>query len=319
MTEAPTLAGLLADGGWHRGPALAEALGVSRAAVSARVADLRARGLDVFSVAGRGYRLAAPLELLDSAAIRAALPADVGVLVDTIDVRERLDSTNAELARTPVTGTAALLAEYQSAGRGRGARGWVSPFGANLYLSVSAPLGAPRAPIGALSLAVGVALADALTAFGARDIGLKWPNDLWAGGRKLGGILIEHRGEIGGGARVIVGIGLNLTMQTVDIDQPWTRLADHMDRLGSRNAVAGVVLGGVLRALDGFQSQGFEPFQARWPVFDVARDAPVRVIEGDGEQVGIARGIGPDGALQVEIGGRTRPVYSGDVSLRLGA
>ena len=197
-------------------------------------------------------------------------------------------------------------------------RAWQAPQGTGLPFSLLR-----RPPVSAAESLRWTQLAGVAVVCALQErlpgVWLKWPNDVLVGERKLGGILIEHRGEIGGGARVIVGIGLNLTMQTVDIDQPWTRLADHMDRLGSRNAVAGVVLGGVLRALDGFQSQGFEPFQARWPVFDVARDAPVRVIEGDGERVGIARGIGPDGALQVEIGGRTRPVYSGDVSLRLGA
>lgn len=319
MTGAPSLISLLADGAWHRGPALAESLGVSRAAVSSRVADLRTLGLSVYSVAGRGYRLAAPLELLDATRVRRAM-GETAACLDDLLVLERTDSTNAELARRGGDGMRACLAEYQSAGRGRAQRPWTSPFGANLYVSLGCELSNQRAPLGALSLAVGVCVVEALTALGATSLTLKWPNDIWAGERKLGGILIEHRGELGGRARLIVGVGLNVTMQRDQahaVDQPWTRLADHVPKLPERNALAGAVVAALVDALTAFEASGFAAFQARWERFDAVRDRPVRVIEADGERVGLARGIADDGALRVEINGETRAVYSGDVSLRL--
>lgn len=319
MSQPPSLIALLADGAWHRGPALAEALGVSRAAVSSRVAELRQLGLIVHSVAGRGYRLPAPLELLDAARIRQGMGAAQARL-DELIVLERTDSTNAELARRDGTGMRACLAEYQSAGRGRAQRPWASPFGANLYVSLGCDLAGQRAPLGALSLAVGVCVAEALTALGTDSLALKWPNDIWAGGEKLGGILIEHRGEVGGRARLIVGLGLNVTMQrdqATAVDQPWTRLADHLPHLPGRNTLAVAVLEALVDAVIGFEQTGFEAFRARWARFDAVRDQPVRVIESDGERVGLARGIADDGALRVEINGETRPVYSGDVSLRI--
>ncbi|MFC3104294.1 biotin--[acetyl-CoA-carboxylase] ligase [Salinisphaera aquimarina] len=319
-SPAPTLAALLADGAWHSGPALATTLGITRAAISARVADLRLLGLDIYSVAGRGYRLKTPLELLDAAHIDAHLADSTRTRVDDLIVLERTDSTNAELARRADGMTRACLAEYQSAGRGRAQRPWASPFGANLYLSLARDVAAPRAPLGALSLAVGVCVADALTAFGAEQIALKWPNDLWAGDRKLGGILIEHKGEVGGSARLIIGLGLNLDMQALQgegIDQPWTRLRDHLPVMPARNRLAAGMLDAVMRAVLDFETQGFAPFQARWARYDAARDRNVRVLEAQGERQGIARGIAADGALQVEIDGRVVALYSGDVSLRV--
>lgn len=319
MSSAPTLIALLADGAWHRGPELAQTLGVTRAAVSARVAELRKLGLTIFSVAGRGYRLAAPLELLDAARIRAGLGAAAERL-DELQVLERTDSTNAELARRGGQGMRACLAEYQSAGRGRAQRPWASPFGANLYVSLACDLNTQRAPLGALSLAVGVCVVEALSALGAQSLALKWPNDIWAGQQKLGGILIEHRGELGGRARLIVGVGLNIAMQRDQaqaVDQPWTRLADHVSELPGRNALAAAVLSALIEAVTVFEQTGFEPFRARWGSLDAVHDQPVRVIEAERERIGLARGIAADGALRVEISGEMNTLYSGDVSLRL--
>ncbi len=315
-----TVVRLLADSRWHSEPELATRLGVSRAAVSARVRALRALGLVINSAAGRGYRLETPLELLDAAALRAALSPYQGRFLSDLVLCEQVDSTNAELARRADGITRACLAEYQSAGRGRMQRVWVSPFGTNLYLSLAHDLAAPEAPIGALSLAAGVAVTDALSALGATDIGLKWPNDLWAGNAKLGGVLIEHRGEAGDTARLIVGVGLNVAMrapQAAAIDQNWTRLIDHMARPPGRNRLAARVLGAVIDAVIGFETAGFAPFRARWEHYDRLRDRAVRVIAAGRERAGIARGIGIDGSLKVEIDGCLQAVYSGDVSLRV--
>ncbi len=315
------LVGLLADGAWHTGPSLAGVLGITRAAVSQQAARLRELGVDVFSVPARGYRLRAPLDLLDAPAIRAALGARAAGTLAALDVLDQVDSTNAWLLRAPEVGTRACFAEYQSAGRGRNSRAWASPFAANLYFSLSHVIESPRAPLGALSLAVGVALAERLHALGARGIGLKWPIDLLVAGAKLGGILIEHRGEAGGRAQVVIGVGLNVAMdksQAGTVDQPWTRLADCTPELPPRSELAGRLLDSVIEALLVFQVNGFAPFHARWQRLDVARDRRVSIDDGQTLRTGTARGIGADGALKVEIDGRVTPVYAGDVSLRIG-
>ncbi|HET7313712.1 biotin--[acetyl-CoA-carboxylase] ligase [Salinisphaera sp.] len=320
IESADPLIVALAGGGWVSGPALAAHLGVTRSAVSARIARLRRTGIDVYAVSGKGYRLAGALDLLDAKAIRAGLSAAGRDMLDQLIVRQSVDSTNSVLGGCRDGATRACLAEYQTAGRGRAGRAWISPFAANLYLSVGYDLVLPRAPVATISLAVGVALAEALADLGVADIGLKWPNDLWIGRDKLGGILTEVRGEVAGMARLVVGLGLNIAMPrgpASAIDQPWTRLVDHAPPGLTRSRVAGRCLDAVLAALTEFETRGFEPFAARWPRYDRVAGQPVDLVENHRRTSAIAQGVADDGSLLVEIDGARRAVYAGDISLRL--
>ena len=218
----------LAPGEWQSGEALAAEAGVTRAALAKRVAHLREWGLQVEAEAGRGYRLAQPLQRLDAARIRAALPPTSQQRLRSVEVLARTDSTNQRLLEADAAADPqALFAELQTAGRGRRGREWRSPFGANLYLSLGWSFPAWPPQLSALSLAVGVACARALRKAGLRQVMLKWPNDLRVGEDKLGGILIEQRGEAGGVCRVVIGIGINVAMsaeQAGVLGQPWTSL-----------------------------------------------------------------------------------------------
>ncbi|MGH8454860.1 MAG: bifunctional biotin--[acetyl-CoA-carboxylase] ligase/biotin operon repressor BirA [Nevskiales bacterium] len=316
---------LLSDGHWHSGQDLARVLGISRAAVWQRLQALAEWGLELHAVRGRGYRLAQPLELLDVTEIRRHLSADACQRLASIDLYPVLDSTNAWLMVQPGDGEARLcLAEYQTAGRGRRGRDWRSPFGANLYLSLAWHFAEMPSKFSALGLVIGVSLAEALAALGASGVGLKWPNDLLWQGRKLAGILIEHRGEGGGPARVVVGVGLNLSMtaaQAENIGQPWTTLAEvlHADsrELPGRNVLSASIVDALVRALDEFSAQGFTDIARRWMKHDLTEGKSVN-LEHDGQVIsGIARGIDDDGALLLEVAGRTQRFLSGDLSLRL--
>jgi BirA family biotin operon repressor/biotin-[acetyl-CoA-carboxylase] ligase len=314
----------LASGEWRSGEELAAQAGVTRAALGKRVGHLRDWGLEVEAEAGRGYRLAQPLQRLDAARIRALLPADRALR--GLEVLPRTDSTNQRLLEgDPAADPQALFAELQTAGRGRRGRQWRSPFGANLYLSLAWSFPAWPPQLSALSLAVGVACARALRGAGLREVMLKWPNDLRVGERKLGGILIEQRGEAGGACRVVIGIGLNVAMtvaQAGELGQPWVSLQDALAQAGreapERNALAAALLGELLAALERFQHEGFTPFLPDWAALDLTANQPVR-IEGASEPLhGIARGVDAQGALIVEAQGRRHHVHSGEVSLRLG-
>lgn len=321
-SELLPLLDALADGGWQSGEALAAAAGISRAALAKRIARLAEWDLEIEARSGLGYRLAAPLERLDPARIRDGLPTATRTRLREIDVALRIDSTNRVLLDAdPARDPQALFAEAQTAGRGRRGRVWRSPFGANLYLSLSWRFPAWPPQLGTLSLAVGVACARALRAAGVSDIGLKWPNDLRIGDVKLGGILIEQRGEAGGDCRVVVGVGLNLAMtpsQAAGVDQPWTSLRAVLgDATPSRNALAAGLLDALLSALVEFEARGFAGFVADWNVLDLSAGRTVR-IEGAGEALeGIARGIDEGGALIVESVGRRHHLHAGEVSLRL--
>ncbi len=314
----------LAPGEWQSGEALAAQAGVTRAALAKRVGHLRDWGLQVEAEAGRGYRLAQPLQRLDAARIRAALPPAVSHALRGLEVLARTDSTNQRLLEADAAhDPQALFAELQTAGRGRRGREWRSPFGANLYLSLAWSFPAWPPQLSALSLAVGVACARALRRAGLRRVMLKWPNDLRVGQDKLGGILIEQRGEAGGACRVVVGVGINVSMsaeQAGALGQPWTSLQAALASTSStampgRNALAAALLTELVQALIEFESAGFTPFLADWSTLDATANQPVR-IEGGEPLEGVARGVDAQGALIVEAQGRRHHVHAGEVSLR---
>ena len=184
----------LADGRFHSGEALARALGVSRSAVWKAAAALRAQGSALHAVPNRGYRLAHGSEPLDGAKLREHLAREVRERIASIDTAWAIDSTNtALLARAnPDSGTAeVLLAEYQSAGRGRRGRAWLAPPGGAICLSMSWTFREVPQDLGALGLVIGVCALRALREQGVGAVSLKWPNDLLVGERKLGGVLID--------------------------------------------------------------------------------------------------------------------------------
>jgi len=324
--ELLRLVDALAAGEWCSGEVLAAQAGVTRAALAKRVAHLREWGVQLEAEAGRGYRLAQPLQRLEAARIRAALPAIAQQRLRALEVLARTDSTNQRMLEADAAlDPQALFAELQTAGRGRRGREWRSPFGANLYLSLAWSFPAWPPQLSALSLAVGVACARALRQAGLQRVMLKWPNDLRVGEDKLGGILIEQRGEAGGACRVVIGIGINVAMsaeQAGALGQPWTSLqaalAAAERKPPERNILAASLLGELVAALAEFESAGFAPFLHDWSSLDATANQAVR-IEGGGEPLqGIARGVDAQGALIVEAQGRRHHIHAGEVSLRFG-
>lgn len=309
----------LADGAWHSGEALAADAGVTRAALSKRVQKLIAWGLEIETQPGRGCRLTQPLELLDADLIRGALSGEARTRL-RVAVVAGTDSTNTQLMNAGAAlDPQALLAEHQSGGRGRHGRSWHSPFGANLYLSLAWTFPQWPAALTALPLAIGVATAEALAPLGLPDLKLKWPNDLWHGSAKLGGILIEQRAEAGGPCRVIIGLGLNVSMRTATsaaIPQPWTSLAEALGRAPSRNALAARILDRWLGLLDRYATDGFAPLEPAFRALDLLRGRGVALQLPGGEARGVARGVDESGALLVDVDGERRRILSGDVALR---
>ena len=325
----------LADGGWHSGEALAREAGITRAGLSKRLQRLMQWGLEIETQPGRGCRLVHPLELLDADLVRGALPPALqGRLA--VRVLAGTDSTNTRLLEADAADDPqALLAEHQSAGRGRHGRSWHSPFGANVYLSLAWTFPQWPAALTALPLATGVATAAALAELDLPALRLKWPNDLWCGDAprapqargqgKLGGILIEQRGEAGGACRVVIGLGLNVAMRsatTAHIGQPWTTLAEQLGKspsrgIPSRNGLAGSILGHWIAMLERFAAEGFAPFEPGFRALDLLRNRAVSLSLREGELAGIARGVDESGALLVDAGETRRRILSGEVSLRV--
>ncbi|MGK2940620.1 MAG: biotin--[acetyl-CoA-carboxylase] ligase [Immundisolibacter sp.] len=313
---------LLADGDWHSGVRLAERVGVSRAAVCKQIQGLARWGVAVQTQRPGGYRLDPPLHLLDRARLEQELARCDGS-PEVLEIFDSLPSTNGYLTARIAQGESvgACLAEHQSAGRGRRGRVWQSPFARNVYLSLAHRYEVGPAALAGLSLAVGVALAQLITARGVPGVGLKWPNDLLCDGHKLGGILIELQGETQGPCWVVAGVGINVNMQEADgaaIDQAWTSLARISGEHWDRNVLAAQLTGAVRRVLARFPREGLGPWLAAYARFDTLADHPVHVDWAGERLAGVARGVDANGALLLDCAGHRRSVWGGEVTVRAG-
>jgi BirA family biotin operon repressor/biotin-[acetyl-CoA-carboxylase] ligase len=311
----------LADGRFQSGEQLGQRLGVSRAAVWKQVRDLERMGLLVQAVRGKGYRLAQPLELLDLNAIRAQLSPRARESLAAIELFHELDSTN-EYLRQRASGPSGTvcLAERQTRGKGRRGRHWVSPYGANLYLSMLWRFDRGVTSLGGLSLVAGIALVRALRELGITDAGLKWPNDVYLGNAKLAGILIEIAGEAAGPCSAVIGLGVNVAMPEssgTQIDQSWTDLARACPEPVSRNQLAGRVIEQLLLAVTEFTRAGLRPFLDEWQAHDLSYGQPVEVRLAEGAVCGTGAGIDDDGTFLLETPDGVRRFTSGEVSLRI--
>lgn len=257
----------------------------------------------------------------------------------TVEVLPTIDSTNSELMRRARAGRCEptlLVAEQQTAGRGRLGRAWQSDVGASLMLSLGLPL-APQDWSG-LSLAVGVSVAESLQpalpppgAVQSARVGLKWPNDLWLGGaagdRKLGGILVETASFVApqasapaaatasaGSARyVVVGIGINVLPRSAEgMSMPPGSLQEVEPGLDAPTALLRIVPP-LVAMLQSFEAYGFGPMQPRFAARDVLQGRAVTLSDG---QSGTAHGVGEDGALLVHTSGGMQAVTSSEISVR---
>lgn len=321
MTSAPELLDLLSADVPVSGAELAQRLRVSRAAVWKQIEALRAAGLAVEAQAGEGYRLVRPLDRLDAATIRRALPPAVRKRLGALEVHWKLDSTSSELLRRAeeLPDRAFVFAEMQTAGRGRRGRAWLSPPASNLAFSCFKRFGQGYAAQSGLSLAIGVAAVRALEDCGVHGVGVKWPNDLVHRDAKLAGILIELGGEFLGPCHAVVGIGINLSLSRetrAAIAQPVTDLDECCGRAPPRNKLAAVMIEHLCEALEVFSASGFAAFASDYARRDVLRGRTLRVDDPRGAFEGVAIGVDARGALRVRTPRGEQTVDSAEVSVR---
>jgi len=313
-----TLLKLLKDGRFHSGQALGVALGVSRSAVWKQLQHLEAElGLSIHKVRGRGYQLATPLTLLDPVAIKDKAPTCDW----PIFVFDSIDSTNAEALRAIERGQATpflVLAERQTAGRGRRGRKWVSPFAENIYYSLVLRIEGGMRQLEGLSLVVGLAVMQALRALGVPGVGLKWPNDVLVGQKKIAGILLELVGDPADVCHVVLGVGINVNMQITDeVDQLWTSMRLESGKVFDRNQLVSE-LGSMLQIyLARHQLGGFSSIQSEWEQNHLWQGKPVSLIAGVNQIDGEVLGIDSQGALRLKVNGVEKVFSGGELSLRL--
>ena len=309
-----TLLKLLKDGRFHSGQALGAALGVSRSAVWKQLQHLESElNLSIHKVRGRGYQLAAPLELLEHEQM-AAGPWPVSI-------HESLDSTNAESLRAIDRGQTApfvILAERQLAGRGRRGRKWVSPFAENIYYSLVLRMDGGMRQLEGLSLVVGLAVLSALREMGIERAGLKWPNDVLVGNKKIAGILLKLVGDPADVCHLVIGIGINANMRVArEVDQAWTSVFLESGKAINRNSLVSSLNQSLLTYLKRHESSGFAAIQAEWESNHLWQGREVSLIAGVHQVDGTVMGIDQQGALRLRVEGEEKVFSGGELSLRL--
>lgn len=314
-----TLLELLKDGRFHSGQALGQALGVSRSAIWKQLQLLEAElGLVIHKVRGRGYQLATPITLLSSAEIgRSSISSgswDIRIL-------NSIDSTNAQALRSIEEGSVApflVLAERQTVGRGRRGRKWVSPFAENIYYSLVLRMDGGLRQLEGLSLVVGLAVMHTLREYGIPGAGLKWPNDVLVGQKKVAGILLELVGDPADVCHVVLGIGINVNMQSAEeIDQEWTSVRLESGKVIDRNQLVARLNEVLVSYLERHRLNGFSAIQHEWEQAHLWQGRAVSLIAGVNKIDGVVLGIDRQGALRLSVEGEEKTYSGGELSLRL--
>lgn len=290
----------LADGGSHP-------LNIPADEITAALAHY---GLSATCKSGK-WQLNTPIDWLDANAIHSQLSASTQQRLNNLQVVLETASTNDYLLAEADTKPAALLAEYQSAGRGRRHKRWQAPLGSSLLFSLRWPL--PPQPA-ALTLAAGLAVCQALETLGAQDIQLKWPNDVQYRGQKIAGILAETRGDC-----VILGVGLNVALTAAvmqSIEQDVTDCRAIFTTLPSRNSLAAAMLEQLVKVFTTYTAHGFTPFLNAWQAHDALFGQPINVLGLTGKQTGEMVGIDAEGALLLRTTQGIMNIHSGEVSIR---
>ena len=303
-------------------------MGISRSAVWKQLQKLESMGLQLESVKGKGYRLPQDFELLQDKKITAYLTSKAQSQLQTMQIYQTVDSTNRVAADEIITkqtiqgrasGTV-VLAEYQTRGRGRRGKDWISPFGSNIYLSIIWDFDTGASALQGLSLSVGVAVKRALAQLGLDTVKLKWPNDIYNNKKKLGGILLEMVGDPAGQCTVIIGIGINVTMPQqsgLAIDQQWTDIRSCINEPVSRNKLAALIIENCFYVLSDYERQGFAAYKDEWQASDAFKGELGTVSSAKQSITGTILGVDNNGALKMRLSnGETADFIGGELSLR---
>ncbi|MCG9732363.1 bifunctional biotin--[acetyl-CoA-carboxylase] ligase/biotin operon repressor BirA [Shewanella sp. Isolate13] len=303
----------LASGQFVSGETLASTLGVSRTAISNHISALEEYGIDIYSVKGKGYKLNGSLSLVDESLLKSQI-ANRSFYFDEVP------STNAFILKHAdelVSGDI-CVAEYQSAGRGRRGRVWVSPYGCHLYFSMYWQFRQGMAQAMGLSLVVACSIVSVLQQLGIQGVGVKWPNDIYLDSRKLAGVLIEMNGQTDSECNLVIGIGLNMAMgeqHAALIDQPWSDLSGQQS-VPDKTELLVRLQKQLQLDLTEFQQSGLKPFKQRWRDADLFQNQPVKLMMGHDEIHGIYRGVDEQGAVMLESDSGVQTYIGGEISLR---
>ena len=324
---------VLADGQPHTVQELTSKLAISPRKLDHLIKTLITYGVEFSSSLGTpNYQLNENLELLEHASLWAKLPGYIQQQIAHLEIVDVVDSTNHYLltqAKHPLP--LVCLAEYQTAGRGRQGRRWISPYASGLCLSIKQHYTRFNHSVGGLGIALAITVARLLRAIGAGEIGVKWPNDIIWRNHKLAGLLLEtrNRNQL---YEIVVGIGINVKMprnEITTIEQPWVDLQTVIGQPVSRNTLAALLIEHCLPTLLNYSQDGLTTFLSDWYYFDLLYGQLVTLenssFTGDSittktqlrSVTGKACGIDEQGALLLQIGDSKQRCFYGEARIRV--
>ena len=239
-----------------------------------------------------------------------------------LSIKEIVETTSKEFNAEDVEGSDVkiALAEYQTHGRGRGNHVWQSPFASGICVSVFSKLNTTSIPLG-LSVYMGVMLIDSLEKIGFEGIKLKWPNDLFYKGCKLGGILVELSQNKKGDLIANFGLGINYSLPDdfyAQIDgnyNPIDLKTIHNKSSFSRSEIIGFLVCEVIKSIKGFQPNSLRGIKERWKELDYFFNQKIKINSGSDSIIGVNMGIDSNGALLLKQGRNIKPIISGHIDL----
>lgn len=304
------------------GEEISRQLAVSRTAVWKHIQELKNHGYEIEAHPRKGYRLKSRPDLLLPEEIRAGLATQLlgKQIVHFYDTSSTNNEAKRLAADDAVEGTI-VVSEAQTLGRGRLNRGWFSPPGGGVWVSVILRPPFPPQEAPKCTLMAAVATVEAIREASGLNCGIKWPNDILWQGRKLVGILTEMSAEMDAINFVVLGIGINVSLQESDFPEELRNIGASVSMGAEREVSRVEVLQKLLERLEYWyqvvKQEGFEPVLEAWRRESVTLGQPVRVLAGEETYDGVAEELAEDGSLLVRTEKGLRRVLAGDVSLRL--
>ncbi|MFM2485502.1 bifunctional biotin--[acetyl-CoA-carboxylase] ligase/biotin operon repressor BirA [Celerinatantimonas yamalensis] len=304
----------LSDGHFYSGQLLAQHLNVSRTSIATYIHQLQAMGVDIYSVKGRGYCLAHSISMLDLDKLQPHIKAPIHLFSEIASTNSWMMGRLNDLSHGEL-----VSCDYQNAGRGRRGRSFHSAVAGQLPFSIHWQHEGNLDGLQGLSLVVGIAVAQTLREMGYTTVGLKWPNDIYAGYEKLAGILIEMTGQPQQLVHIVAGIGINVRLGDVSagIDQKVADLSRLQEQIVDRNDLLVRCYQALNQAYQQFSENGLVPFIEQWNELDIFHGEAVKLIFSDGRTVeGNVSGVDSQGNLLLKQNHEIHAFSAGEVSLR---
>lgn len=306
--------------GYVSGQEICDHFGVSRTAVWKVMNSLKEEGYEIESVPKRGYRLMNQPDVLSKNEIESRIHTQwAGRQVYYFD---ETDSTNNDVRKLMAEGAGCgilAVADKQTAGKGRRGRTWISPAGANIFMSIGLKPELSPDKASMLTLVMALAICDTIHEVTGLDSRIKWPNDIVVNGKKVCGMLTEMEAELDCIHSVVIGIGINVNQQ--EIPEEIRETATSLFLESGEKIIRAHIIEKAMEYFEDYYAQFMEKgdlslLKEAYNARLVNMDAGVRVLDPRGEYEGIAKGINTEGELLVERDGETVRVYAGEVSVR---